>query len=377
MLAAPHFRPFLVLKIPAGDSDYVDWRSTSILAFVLMLVSLVRYAQAGGSPVGHPTPVGHPNEAAHSSLREEQRSDEPPPTQPRIEARKSDAPCGFTAAAYRKRLAVVYVPLAQPGQIGVNDYYGYEQGIPVELARRLVASGAFLARVATDVALYPDPNQAPLLTAMTPNGRPALIQLAEQWGIQFVVSGVVRDVGVEVDVGLVPSLFGASPAPQARRLELEFFVHDALSSELLGRHHYARTLIDGPLVPRRPLRIDSQVFFHSPFGRLLDQVLDAEVTALRTLLRCRPFVMKVLEQKGGRLYLDAGAETLVHPGDVVTIYESDQVGRVFGAAGRMEQFGSPKAAIRVLQVFPAYALAEPERPAPGVTFIPGDFLRAW
>jgi hypothetical protein len=112
-------------------------------------------------------------------------------------------------------------------------------------------------------------------------------------------------------------------------------------------------------------------------GHVLDQVLSQEVTAVQGLLKCRPFVMRVIDQKNGRLYLDAGTDTRIQPGDVVTVYQSEPSGSVFGAAGRMEQFGSPRAPIRVVQVFPGYAVAEPERTGQGAGFVPGEYLRAW
>jgi len=294
----------------------------------------------------------------------------------RVALGEAGDPCDFPAAAYRKRVATVYFPIVQPGQIGINDYFGYEKGIPAELARRLAATGTFLSRDESNLSLYQDAAQAPTMTRVIPDGRPAIVRLAEQLDVQFVVSGVIRDLGVQWETGLLAPLFDARATPRERRLEIEFFIHDTLTGELLARHKYFRSIRGSDLVPAAPVRFGTQAFTHNPFGQAFEQVLDAEVGAIGRLLQCRSFIMKVLDQRNGRLYLDAGAASRVRVGDLVTLYDSDRPGQVFGAAGQMEQFGWPKTSVRVVQVFPAYSVAEPEHPDSGRALIPGEYLWA-
>jgi len=295
----------------------------------------------------------------------------------RVALGEAGDPCEFPAAAYRKKIATVYVPIAQPGQIGINDYFDYEKGVPSELARRLAATGAFLSRDAGDFSLYQYTAQAPTITRVMPDGRPAIVRLAEQLDAQFVVSGVIRDLGVQWETGLFASLLDSPATPRARHLDIEFFIHDTLSGALLARHPYSRTIRGNELVPAAPVRFGTPEFTQNPFGQAFGQILDAEVEAIKRLLQCRPFVMKVLDQKNSRLYLDAGADSKVQVGDVVTLYDADQPGQVFGATGQMEQFGWPKAGVRVIQVFPAYSVAEPEHPEDGAVLMPGQYLMAW
>jgi len=285
--------------------------------------------------------------------------------------------CAEPAAAYRKKIATVFFPVIPPKQVQVNDYHGYERGIPAELARRLAATGDFLTRDASDVGLYADPLRAPVIMETTADGRPAVTRLAHERGVQFVVSGVVHDLGVERESGVLGTLWRTSPPVVARRLEIEFFVHDALSGELLARHRFARRAEEGDLLPRYPQAFGTRGFFADGFGAVFDRVLDEETAAIRSLLSCRPAMMRVIEQRDGKLYLDAGADTRIRPGDQLTLYRPDIAAPMFGAAGALSQFCRAKATVQVVEVFPGYSIAEVMTGDSSLSFAPGEYLRAW
>jgi hypothetical protein len=297
--------------------------------------------------------------------------------QMRAELGKAEGRCGFSAAAYRKKIAAVYFPITSPGQVLVNDYYGYERGIPTQLLKLLAVTGSFLTRDATDVSLYTDPIQAPTVTGTMANSEPALSRLGHERGIQFVISGVVRDLSYSLYSDWFSSMLGSPPKPYQRNIGIDFYIHDVLSGELLASHHYVRYARGEGVVPAKPVPFGSAQFYNNDFGRQFKSILEEEMMEIFRLLRCRPFVMKVLKQIDGKLYLDAGANTLIQEGDVVTVYRPDVRGSVFGTEGKLTQYGWPTTTLRVIAVFPGYSIAETETKTGIINIADGEYLRAW
>ncbi len=294
-----------------------------------------------------------------------------------MSAELAAGPCGFPAAAFRKKIAAVYFPIEHPQQIWVRDYYGYERGIANELLRQLAATGLFLTRDASELSLYLDLAQAPAVIGSNANGQPLTTQLLYDKGVQFVVSGVLRDLSFSLPKTLFSRILGELPEPRDRHLEIEFFIHDTLSGELLGRHRHALTAEGSDVVPLHPTPFGSRAFYASKYGRLFQQVLNLETQAITQLLQCRPFVTQVLKTDDGNLYLDAGADTLIRVGDILTAYAPDIRGPIFGADGQVSQFGWPKTTLRIIKVFPGYAVSEPESQSERMTLTKGQFLNVW
>ena len=67
--------------------------------------------------------------------------------------------------------------------------------------------------------------------------------------------------------------------------------------------------------------------------------------------------MKVLDQKNNKIYLDAGQNSKIKAGDILTLYYADEEGESFDSNSSRKQFGWPKQRIKIIKVFPSYAIA--------------------
>lgn len=285
--------------------------------------------------------------------------------------------CEFPAAAYRKKIAAVYFPIEHPQQVWVNDYFGFERGIVGELLRALAATDNFLTRDASEFSLYGDLAQAPAVIGSSANGQPLVTHILTAKGAQFVISGVFRNLGFSLDERTFSGLWGAPTEPRDRHLEIEFFIHDALSGQLLARHRHALIAEGFDVTPKQPTPFGTHAFYSSKYGHLFRQVIDRETQAIAQLLSCRPFVAQVLDVREGKIYLDAGADTGIQAGDILTAYTPDIAGPIFGSDGALAQFGWPKTTLRVIRGFPGYSVAETESTKERNTFSKGQFLNVW
>lgn len=269
--------------------------------------------------------------------------------------------CELTAGQYRKKVAATYFSLLDGADLSINDYYGFQRGIPTELLQRLSASGNFLVRDASHQSLHQDPLDYTTISGTGVPSRPLINNLLIKDGIQYVISGVIRDLGPEPPPSgpnsSVSANLGFEWKPRWRNLEIEFFIHDAYTGELMARHRYAKRA-RGEILPKQATRFGTRDFYRSTYGKLFEEVLEQETTAISKLLSCRPSIAKVLNLQKDHLYIDLGRDTKIEKGDTVTIYKSGIQGPVFGVEGSSHQFSEPDATITILQVYPGYSVAQ-------------------
>lgn len=301
--------------------------------------------------------------------------------------------------SFRKKVAAVYFPLLDAAQVGTNDYYGFQRGIPTELLQRLSASGDFLVRDASNQSLHQDPLNA---TSIASNGnmiRPIVNTLQDNLGIQYVISGVIRDLGHELPPGFrltrnfkllntewsppgisfkpswqaIENELGLKWQPNERNIEIEFFIHDAYTGELLARHRHAK-IVKGYIKPDQPTRFGTYAFYNDPYGQAFSEVLNKEVDAIKQLLACREFSVKVLGEDKKHLYIDMGKDTLIKKGDTITLYKSGRQGPVFGVDGGSYQFSEPSVTANVIRVYAGYSAVQVKEKQSPILFQAGEYI---
>jgi len=148
------------------------------------------------------------------------------------------------ADQYRKRIVATGFPIVNQEQVIGYETQDLYSGIPRELNNRLIESGDFIGINATKVNLYPRADLAPdSEDRMT--GRPSnVMQIAASNRAQFVLSGVIRDLGVESreymtgagPVAYVRSLINNVVA--SRGIAIDVYVHDGFTGALLFQQRY-------------------------------------------------------------------------------------------------------------------------------------------
>jgi len=300
--------------------------------------------------------------------------------------KEAEQACHFTSSQYRKRIAATYFPILSPENIAVTDFYNIDKGISTLILKKLRETGNFLTREASDINLYDDAHQAPYISQETITDDNLLTRFAYHRNVQYVISGVIRDLSYEIenthylDSQFLPTFktfIGSKPEIESRNIGIDIFVHDTLSGELISQNSYSKKVHGSSVVPKQSIAFGSGAFMNTKFGQAFNQIIDEEVKKIEELLSCRPFTMKVIDQKDGKLYLDAGLSSNVKVGDILTIYTPDIPGDVFGIKGKTSQFGSPKSTIRIEKVYPAYATARADIGTFTQQDIINGYLIAW
>ena len=148
------------------------------------------------------------------------------------------------ASGLRKRVAVTAFPITRPEQGGGAALDDAGEQLPRELVARLQQQGQLQVLGATSLQLFSNLPDAP-----TSQKNPAsnqltnVVQLARELGAQFVVAGVIRDIGL-ADPGAWGSSIldrmqrGIGMADTSRRFEAEVMVFDGFSGSPVFRQRF-------------------------------------------------------------------------------------------------------------------------------------------
>lgn len=259
---------------------------------------------------------------------------------------------------YRRKLAVVQFHVVDRREI--QDLPGIEIEYPRHLLRRIEEDGGILGVDATNYILNSNINGSDY-DAGHP-GKETIVNLATMLGVQFIVSGVIRDMTV------MDHLIGES-----RSLSLELQVFDGLTGALLSRTAVNKNVNSAGLNDS-DTSFGSRDFYNTDYGKAINKVLSKQIASIRSTIYRLPVTVRVVRSEGKRVYFDAGAISLVHVGDMLMAYKVDNSPLV--KIANNSEFGfleKPVATVTVKKIQPLFAMGELETDK--VTLEPGDLLR--
>jgi len=280
----------------------------------------------------------------------------------RIAVKEEDArPRGSVNLGYKKKIVVTPFRVRRSPQL--DDVDDIATRLPQELLRRMGAGGKFLGKESAYV-ISPGANGPSIDTA-------AVRRIASLYESQFVVSGEILDAGNYEQ----PAYYGLIKK-DARRIEIAFYVHDGLTGVLLAR----RTALVEQVGERRVGRdkpFGSASFAATPFGGAILRALDEGIAGIAADIAALPFMAKVVQVQGERIFIDAGSTSSVAPGDQLVIYRLDPRQQVYGAdplapLGTVE---SPVGTLSIVQVQPGFAIGTVTPPSAARQVSAGDMVR--
>jgi len=282
--------------------------------------------------------------------------------------------CPAAGQSYRKAVAVAGFGLARPQQATLGRLEDIEQELPRFLASELNAGGGVHALDATRISLYQDPRRAP--SAETAQQRlTTSVALATQLGAQYVVSGVVRDLALHAEErrGLVSRLAGFSSAPE-RDFVMDVFVHDGLSGAMLFQRTY-RTQGAWEAPRNEQTGFATPQFWSTDYGHEVASILNRAAGDVDEMLRCQPFMARIVRAKGNRLHIEASAAAGLRPGDTLKVYRTGTLYNL-DLEPRTELTDMAAEAV-VRQVQPQFVIAELGGPAERLAIQRDDMVIAW
>jgi hypothetical protein len=180
---------------------------------------------------------------------------------------------------------------------------------------------------------------------------------AKQLNVQFVVSGVVRDLGLVNPKAYSTSVWRRSikffaQANERRRFSVDLFVHDGLSGELVWQSNFATEGAWSADIEEQ-IGFGSQVFWKMGYGQAIAALLDDMAYSLDQQLRCQPFMTRIARVDGKILHFGSGASSGLKPGDKLSIYRSYNYRDAFQRTGI--ELNNTKTVLTVSQVHPNFA----------------------
>lgn len=248
-------------------------------------------------------------DAYAKTIRQEQGAEvfEPNPKCPSADAQK-----------YRKKLAVAGFPLEHPDQSVFGGLSNVGNAVSTSLYQRFEQSEQVQAFSAPQWQMYASRTAAPTMMVGPGNKLGKYSAVSREMGAQFVMSGVIRDVGINdpaawnTDYGskIKRALFSSDTS---RNFELDITVHDGYTGRVVMEKRYSGS---GRWDESRSDRISfgSPRFYETAYGQAVEKVLGDMTSDVIAQLDCQPMLVPIIEVTGKDLLLDVGTPSGLLPG---------------------------------------------------------------
>lgn len=286
-------------------------------------------------------------------------------------------------AHHRKRILATAFPLVKQEQVTGYESQDLYSGIPRELNNLLIESGDFIGTNATNINLYPRADLAPESQDQAAYRPSKVMQIAASNGVQFVLSGVIRDLEVESTEymsGAGPLAFARSLAREvvARRgIGIDVYVHDGFTGALLFQQRYVDTVIGDVWIPAT-YTVGSERFNSTSTGAKIARIIDQASTDIRRALSCYPFTTRIVEIKDNKVFINAGAQEKINVGDQLVVYSTggDDL-NLDGGLGFIGKDKQPAGVLTIHTITPRYSIGSLEVPARELGVKVGDWVKSW
>ena len=285
---------------------------------------------------------------------------------------------GSQASTYKKKVVVLGFAVQSPEQTRLGALHDVNRGLSSELNQALHERGDLVVFQSSQYSLYDDLVDAP--TSYTEQQTlTKAAAFAKQTGAQFVVSGVIRDLGFEDEAALGTSYWArlkrlGQQSNTNRRFVVDVFVHDGFSGAIIWQKNYALSE-EWTTDPGKKIGFGSAEFWQDDYGVAVGGMINEMAAMIDDQLRCQPFMTRISRVEGKTIHFLSGASSGVRPGDKLALYRTLN----FYDADLLQgvELTNVKTTLTVSQVHPSFAsgkvLVDPGR----LNIQIDDLLVAW
>ncbi|MFT7372960.1 MAG: hypothetical protein ACI9T9_001654 [Oleiphilaceae bacterium] len=261
---------------------------------------------------------------------------------------------GSQASTYKKQVVVLGFSVQSPDQARLGAIHDVNRGLSSELNQALHERGSLVVFQSSQHSLYEDLINAPSSYTEQKTLTKAAA-FAKQTGAQFVVSGVVRDLGFEDEAAFGTSFWSKLKRFQAntkRRFSVDVFVHDGFSGAIIWQKNFALSA-KWTTDPDKKIGFGSAEFWQDNYGAAVGSLVNEMATMVDEQLRCQPFMTRISRIEGKTIHFLSGASSGVRPGDKLALYRTFN----FYDAGLLKgvELTNVKTTLTVSQVHPGFA----------------------
>ncbi|MFZ2300411.1 MAG: flagella assembly protein FlgT middle domain-containing protein [Gallionella sp.] len=260
----------------------------------------------------------------------------------------------------KKKIAITQFDVANT--IHVDDISNIYDGFPVALSNRMERSRRFLPTYTG--------RSIPMEVGVAQ--REAITQIAGETGAQFLISGIVTNAGISREKWSLNTPLGS---PEKRHIEVEFSIFDGMTGNriLLRR---LREQADGDVTVGNDKPFGSSIFLATEFGKATSKLIDSAVREIQEAVENVPFSAHIIKVEGKKVFIDAGSDSLLEPGDKLVAYAIDTRIPVSGLQGSMLGVAEhPADTTTLIQVKPQFSIGELPESAEKLGIKAGDIAR--
>lgn len=259
------------------------------------------------------------------------------------------------ASGLRKRVAVTGFPMVYPDQARIGRIDDAGEILPQLLQADLRDTGNLQVFGATTQRLFSDLLNAPTQQKFS-NRLTNVIQVARELGVQFVVAGVIRDVGVSDPDAWGSSIIdrmqrGVGAVNQNRRFVADLMIYDGFSGAPIYQERFS-TEARWDAGPGASDGFGSAGFQETSYGQAVGGLMKDMTSAVNNALACQPFITRVTRVDGNKVTLDSGATAGLRPGDELKLYRSNSF---FDSPGATPELQDSRTTVTLNNVHPDFS----------------------
>lgn len=258
---------------------------------------------------------------------------------------------------YRKTVGVTGFELQDPLQARLGGLNNISRELPKDLADEINKQGYLRALTATNIAIYPDLINAPSSTNYD-GSLTNVTRISEQLGVQYIVSGVIRDIG-EVYLRFPNDKDSKDLIDEGidkeRNFVVDIYIYDGFSGALLFEQRYSE-IGNWDISDHAKVGFGSAKFWSVHYGKVVQQALKESALDTSNQLRCQPFIANIFRTEGNRIHISAGSLSGIKQGDKFNVYRRYEVFNQLQSS--QTQLNNANISVTIKQVQPNFSVGE-------------------
>ncbi len=289
---------------------------------------------------------------------------------------------GICRSPYRRRIIATGFPILHPEHVSDVESNDLDVGIPREIGNILTETGRFFGKDLSQHTIYSDPENAPEIIVQQPFQFSSLMRLAKENSSQLVLSGVIRDLKInptEYTRGQGVFAYAKSMLRDIwaeRNISIDIYVHDGYTGVLLFKHRYTDQVGGDVWIPSS-YTVGSYNFMSTNTGEKITAIIKKATIDINRALSCYMFTARIIKVENKKVYLDAGAQEGLKPGDQMIAYANTSGDLTTEGQEFMGRDKNAVAVVKIKDVKPRFAVGELEIAPELVGIREGDWVQAW
>lgn len=246
------------------------------------------------------------------------------------------------APRYQKKVAVTAFGVERPQDASLGGVFNVGQQVPATLYQHMLNSQKVQVLSHVQETLYASLADGPSWQH-SDNRIFKSSPIAQEMGAQFVVSGVIRALGMEDSAAWDTSVAAQlrrsmGRANQNRQFVVDVIVHDGFTGHpILEQRYQARDVWTLPL--EQQVGFGSTEFNRTPYGQAVGALLARIASEVVEQLDCQPLMVRILSTDKRNLELDAGSLAGLASGVRMRVLRTQSVSGPYGAVTKLTDTG--------------------------------------